>query len=174
MYKLLELRPWMIDENSGVYEMLQEIPAIDEFEQHNQYNGMTKKEVKETIVKMMCHAYGFNNNENYPKCENYILFVNDIPVCIGGLMLEMTDFWRKHRGHIWYKTRPTAQKQGYCTKFTELLCLRAKEFNLEEITAQCDINNYGSNKVLLNNKFETYINPLCPNWNDTKFYRKKL
>ena len=174
MYRLLELRPWMIDEDTGVYEMLQEIPEVDEFEQHNEYNGVTKEEVKQRIIKMMRHAYGFENSEDYPKCENYILFVDDKPVCIGGLMLEMTDFWRKYRGHIWYKTRPTARKQGYCTKFTELLCIRAKEIGFEELISQCDVNNYGSNKVFQNNGFQKYTNPLCPDWDDTNFYRKKL
>lgn len=173
-YKILELRPWMIDENTGVYEMLQEIPAVDEFDQHNEYNGLTKQQVKDLIIKMMKHAYGFENNEDYPKCENFILFVDNIPVCIGGLMLEMTDFWRKHRGHIWYKTRPSARKHGYCTKFIELLIERAKELGYKELISQCDINNYGSNKVLQNNKFEQYINPLCKDWDDTNFYKKLL
>ena len=173
-YKLLELRPWMIDEDCGVYEMLQELPVADEFDQHNEYNGMTKQQAKEHIIKMMKHAYSFENNEDYPKCENYILFADEKPVVIGGLMLEMTDFWRKHRGHIWYKTRPTARKQGFCTQFTKMVCERAKQLGFTELISQCDANNYGSNKVLQNNGFTTYINPLCPDWDDTNFYRKKL
>ena len=78
MYRLLELRPWMIDENCGVYEMLQEIPAVDEFNQHNEYNGKSKEQVKEIIIKMMRYCYGFNNTKDFPKCENYILFANNI------------------------------------------------------------------------------------------------
>ena len=173
-YKLLELRSYMIDNNSGVYEMLQEMPKVDEFEQTNAYHGLSKEETKKLINKMMQHAYGFNNSEDYPKCENFILFADNKPVVIGGLMLEMTDFWRKHRGHFWYKTRPSERKKGHGTKFLELLVNRAKELGYKELFSQCDINNYGSNKVMLNNGFKTYTNPLCPDWDDTNFYRKDL
>lgn len=174
IFKLRELRTWMIDEDCGVYEMLQEIPAIDEFGQHNEYNGMSKQEVKEKIVEMMRYAYGFDNSEDFPRCENFILFANDKPVVIGGLMLEMTEFWSKHRGHIWYKTRPTERKKGYCSHFTKMLCERAKEFGMKEIISQCDVSNIGSNKVLLNNGFKTYKHPLCLDWNEINFYKKSL
>ena len=111
VFRLRELRTWMIDEDCGVYEMLQEIPEVDEFEQHNDYYGLSKQEVKQKIAEMMRYAYGFNNNEDYPKCENFILFADNKPVVIGGFMLEMTDYWSKHRGHIWYKTRHSERKK---------------------------------------------------------------
>lgn len=173
-YKLLELRPYMIDENDDVYNMLQEIPLVDEFDQHNEYKGLTKKEIKEKINKMMQYAYGFNNTQDFPKCENFILYADNKPVCVGGLMLEMTDFWRKYRGHIWYKTRPSERKKGHCTQFVKLLIERATDLGIQELLSQCNINNYGSNKVLINNGFSTYINPLCPDWDDTNFYKKIL
>ncbi len=173
-YELLELRPQMIDENTGVYELLQELPAVDEFNQHNEYNGLTKAEVKLLINKKMQYAYGIGNDEDHPRCENYILFTNGLPVVIGGLMLEMTDFWRKHRGHLWHKTRPSERRKGFCTKFLELVIKRAKELGFKELLAQCNINNLGSNKALQNNKFAICKNPLCPDWDDTNFYKKSL
>lgn len=173
-FKLRELRTWMIDEDCGVYEMLQEIPAVDEFEQHNEYHGLSKQEVKEKIAEKMRYAYGFNNDEDNPKCENFILFADDRPVVIGGFMLEMTDYWKKYRGHIWYKTRPSERKKGYCTQFTKMLCERGKEFNFNELYSQCAVVNIGSNKVLLNNGFEKYTYPPCKDWNETNFYRKKI
>jgi len=173
-FELMELRSYMIDNDMGVYEMLQEIPPVDEFEQCNNYYGLNKEDTKKLINKMMRHAYGFDNSEDYPRCENYVLFVEDVPVVIGGLMLEMNDYWRKHRGHIWYKTRPSMRRKGYCTKFVELIIERARELGYKELISQCDINNHGSNKVLLNNGFTTYINPLCKEWDDTNFYRKDI
>ena len=68
-YELLELRSYMIDNDTGVYEMLQEMPAVDEFDQHNEYYGLSKEDTKNLINKMMRHAYGFDNSEDYPKCE---------------------------------------------------------------------------------------------------------
>ena len=172
--ELLELRNYMITENLGLYEMLQEIPAVDEFEQHNDFFGLSKKETINKINEKMKYAYGIDNTEENPKCEHYILFVNDKPVCIGGLMLEMTEFWQKHRGHIWYNTRPSERHKGYATLFVSLLCQKAKAFGLKKITAQCDIKNLGSNKVLEKNGFFKYKNPLCPDWDDTNFWQKTL
>lgn len=172
--EFLELREYMITQNLGVYEMLQEIPAVDEFEQHNEFFGLTKAETIEKINKKMQFAYGLGNDQDNPRCEHYILFVNNKPVVIGGLMLEMTEFWQKHRGHIWYKTRPTERKKGYATLFTKLTCNQAKQFGISTITAQCNINNQGSNKVLENNGFYLYKNPLCPDWDDTNFWKKNL
>ncbi len=173
-YKLLELRSWMIDEDCGVYEMLQEIPAVDEFEQHNEFFGLSKAKVKQLIDRKMQLAYGFGNDQDNPKCENYVLFVDKRPVVIGGLMLEMTDYWKMHRGHFFYKTRPSDRKKGYCTRFLEMLIERAKQFGFTELFGQCDIENVASQKVMLNNGFEKYTNPLCTDWDDTNFNKKTL
>ena len=84
-FKLLELRSYMITENLGVYEMLQEIPAVDEFEQHNEYCGLSKSDTKKRINKMMRHAYGFENSEDFPKCEHFVLFACiSVACCIHG------------------------------------------------------------------------------------------
>lgn len=173
-YELLELRSYMIDNDTGVYEMLQELPAVDEFDQHNEYFGLSKEDTKKLINKMMRHAYGFDNSQDYPRCDHFVLFVDGKPVSMGCLMLEMTDYWRKHRGYFWYKTRPTERKKGYGTKLLELIVDRAKELGYKELFSQCDINNYGSNKIMINNGFTTYINPLCPDWDDTNFYRRDI
>ena len=61
--EFLELRDYMITENLGVYEMLQELPKLDEFEQHNEYHGLTKKEVIQKINLKMQFAYGLENDE---------------------------------------------------------------------------------------------------------------
>lgn len=173
-YILKELRSYMIDENCGVYQMLQEIPATDEFNQCNEFYGLSKQEVKQKIDKLMKHAYGFDNCEDFPKCEHFILFANDKPVVVGALMLEMTEFWKKHRGHIWYKTRPSERNKGYCNIFVKMLCERAQIFGYKELLAQCNVNNIASNKVLLQNNFKQYKNPLCPNSISTIFYKKTL
>ena len=55
-----------------------------------------------------------------------------------------------------------------------MICERAKELGIKEVIAQCDVNNIGSNKVLLNNGFKVYKNPLCLDWDDTNFYKKSL
>lgn len=173
-YEIRELRSQMIDENLGVYELLQELPAVDEFDQHNEYNGLSKDEVKKLINKKTQYAYGIGCDEDNPKCEHFVLFVDGKPCVLGCLMLEMTDFWKKHRGHIWFKTRPSERGKGFATKFLELAIERAKILGLKELLTQCNIHNICSNKVMQNNGFTKYTNPLCPDRKDTNFYKKQL
>lgn len=173
-YKLLELRTYMLEENEELYKMLNEIPKIDEFGQTNKYFGLTKDEIKKCIIENMKNAYSMNLTRNILPIETFVLYVDDKPVCIGGLRLKLNKYWLRHSGNIWYKTRPSEQKKRYCSKFVELICDRAKEFGFREIFAQCDKNNYGSNKVLLNNNFYLYENELCPNYKQTNFYKKEL
>ncbi len=171
-YRLQELRSNLLDDE--LFRMFQEIPKTDEFGQTNEYYGKTKEKIIEEINFRMRVAYSLTLSRNVLPAENYILYVDDKPVCIGGLRFRLNNYWKKHSGNIWYKTRPSEQKKGYCSKFVELICERAKELGMKELLSQCDIHNYGSNKVLLNNGFEKYINPLCPDWDDTNFYRKSL
>lgn len=172
MYKLVELRSSLLDDK--LLKMLQEIPKIDEFGQTNEYFGKTKEEIIDEINSRMAVAYSLTLSRNILPAENYILYFNDYPVCIGGLRFKLNNFWKRHGGNIWYKTRPSERGKGHCTKFVELIEKRAKELGMRELIAQCDKNNIGSNKVLQKNGFVIYDNPLCKNWNDTNFYKKTL
>lgn len=174
MFELKELRSYMIDENLGVYEMLQEIPQIDEFNQHNEFYGLDKQQTKSLINKKEQYANGINNDIDNPKCEHFVLFADRRPVVIGGLMLEIDDYWKQYRGHFWLKTRPSERQKGYGTKFLELILERAKKYGINEFLGQCNKNNIASNKIMQNNGMTIYINPLCPNRNDTNFYKKFL
>lgn len=173
-FKLLKLRKNLIEKDLGVYEMLQEMPQVDVFEQTNEFFGLTKEEAINKIEKLSQFAKGIGNDEDNPKCEHFVLFADNAPVAIGALMLEMTDFWRKHRGHVWFKTRPTARGKGYATTLLKLLCKEAKKIGHKEITGQASIENTASNKVFEKNGFSLYQNPLCLDWDDTNFWRKDL
>lgn len=171
-YQLLELRSSLL--NDELFNMLQEIPKTDEFGQTNKYYGKTRKEIVEEINSRMRVAYSLTLSRNVLPAENYILYVNGKPVCIGGLRLKLNNYWKRHSGNIWYKTRPSERGKGYATKFVKLLCERARELGMKQLFAQCDIKNKGSNKVLINNSFTIYENTLCKGWNDTNFYKKTL
>ena len=60
-------------------------------------------------------AYSLTLSRNVLPAENYILYVNDKPVCIGGLRLKLNNYWKRHSGNIWYKTRPSERGIGYAT-----------------------------------------------------------
>lgn len=81
----------MIEENTGVYKMLQEIPYTDEFDQTNEYFGKTKQEVISIILDRVRQAYSLFNFQTYKMTEpedkmpmeTYILFADTKLVVIG-------------------------------------------------------------------------------------------
>lgn len=122
-------------------------------------------------------AYSLNLSRNVLPSENYILYVDGKPVCIGGLRLKLNNYWKRHSGNIWYKTRPSERFKGYATLFVKMLVERAKCLGMTEVLAQCKATNIGSNKVLQKNGFKIYENPLYAKRKhkiETNFYKKTI
>lgn len=67
--KILELREYMLYENELLYQMLQEIPAKDEFGQTNEYYGKSKPEIAEEINSRMKVAYSLVRSRNVLPAE---------------------------------------------------------------------------------------------------------
>lgn len=147
-FRLLELRPNLLDEYDDLYNMLQEFPAVDEWGQENEFFGKSRAEVKEIICKDMRLVYGLEEEPNVLPVEKFVLFADDKPVCLGILRLKLDDYWMCHGGNLGYRTRPSERRKGYCTKFVELLCQRAKELGLSEVLAQCKVENIASDNLL--------------------------
>ena len=105
-FTILEIRPYMIDQDDRLYNLLKSIPYKDEFDQTNDFFNMTREEMKEEIIKNMKNAYSVNLTRNVMPCEYFVLMVNDRYVCIGALRLKLNKYWLRHSGHIWYKTSP--------------------------------------------------------------------
>ena len=61
-FKLLKLRKNLIEKDLGVYEMLQEMPQVDVFEQTNEFFGLTKEETIHKIEKLSQFAKGINSD----------------------------------------------------------------------------------------------------------------
>ena len=47
----------------------------------------------EEINSRMRVAYSLTLSRNILPAENYILYVNDKPVCIGGLRFKLNNYW---------------------------------------------------------------------------------
>ena len=172
-FTLLEVRPYMIDQDDRLYELLKSIPYKDKFNQTNEFFNMTKQEMKNRICENMKKAYSVNLSRNIMPCEYFVLRVDERYVCIGALRLKVNKYWLRHSGHIWYKTSPKERNKGYATKFVELLKQRAKEFGISEIFSQCNKENIYSLKVLKNNDFVEYENNQV-DWEDTIFLKCEL
>jgi predicted acetyltransferase len=151
--KLLELRPYMIDENMGVYEMFNEIPLKDKFEE-NEFNGLSKLKMKTLIKKYMKNEYNVNYNSSVPKKIIFILFYKNYPVGKSSLKITLDNFHKMHNGNLSYMIRPSMQNKGFGTKLTKELIKRAKLLGLHHILAQCDKENSYSKKILEKLKFK--------------------
>lgn len=171
VYKLLELRTYMIDENCGVFEMLQEIPAKEEFEE-NGFNCGSKEVCKDLIIDKIKFEYDMVEKDKNPQIK-FILFGDNEPIGICGLRTKLDDFWKIHGGNISCITRPKMRGKGYGVLMVGLLCEKAKQLGLEEVFAQCNKRNIASLKVLLKNNFVQY-DPKMEGWSDTCFLKKTL
>lgn len=173
MFKILELRPYMLEENDLLFEMLQEIPKLDVFNQTNEFNGLSKDEAKELIIKKMKIEYGIGLTRNVLPSITFVLYDNEYPVCIGGLRIKLNKYWTVHSGNLWFKTRPSERGKGYGTIFCELMIKRAKELGFDRVIGQCNENNLGSKKIFEKNHFTVYRNPYA-NYYGTVYFEKDI
>jgi len=152
--ELKELRPDLA--GNDLFEMFQEIPKLDEFQEENNLNGVSKKLFPLCLEYMYRREYGFELSKTQIPTINFILYINNFPVGVAGLRPKLNDFYKKHGGHIWYKIRPSERKKGYGTKILELVLERAKWLGISEILMQCNVENIGSIKVMENNNLKQY------------------
>jgi RimJ/RimL family protein N-acetyltransferase len=153
--KLLELRPYMIDENIGVYEMFNEIPLKDKFEE-NEFNGLSKLKMKTLIKKYMKNEYNINHNSSIPKKIVFILFYKNYPIGKGSLKITLDNFLKIHNCTLSYVIRPSMQNKGFGTILAKELIKRARLLGLHHILAQCNKENLYSKKILEKLKFKQY------------------
>ncbi len=182
-FQIKELRPWMIEEDTGVFEMLSSsIPAVDEFRQKNEFFGLTKEQCIERIFRRMKQAYGINQTCPDPSLEPqetlpaevYIMFADNRPVGMGGFRFAMNDYIMKHCQNIWYKVAPAERRKGYCTMFLARICSMAKNLGYEEVFALTADDNLPSNRVLQKAGFLAITDPPCQRMPHTCYYKKSL
>lgn len=59
---------------------------------------------------------------------------------------------REYGGHIGYAVRPLQQKKGWATQILNITLKKIRKLGFKKVMLSCDTDNYGSNKVILNNK----------------------
>lgn len=58
---------------------------------------------------------------------------------------------RNEGGHIGYDIRPSKRRVGYGTVVLQLGLQKAKKIGLDEVLITCNIDNIGSNKIIITN-----------------------
>jgi predicted acetyltransferase len=81
--------------------------------------------------------------------ESVFWLVDDLEF-IGRVSLrhELHERLRLFGGHIGYEIRPSRQRQGFGTLILKLALEKAREIRLERVLLTCDVENFGSRRVI--------------------------
>lgn len=104
------------------------------------------------IVQKQNFEAAINLKPGYVPGSTYWL-VNDDGDIVGVSSLRhyLTPDLENRGGHIGYHIAPTHRKNGYGTELLKLTLEKAKELGLKRVLITCDVDNVGSNKIILNN-----------------------
>lgn len=131
------------------YIMYQEIPQEEPGASNDAY-GLSYNDFKEYIKKLIKDENRKLDNEGTPVIM-YIMYVDNYPVGDIGIRTKINKFYEKHSGNIFYKIRPSERNKGYGSKMLKLALIESKKLGFNEVKLQCNVLNFGSQKVIENN-----------------------
>lgn len=147
---MYELR--LIDKciNVDVYDMYQDIPRHSV----GYDNSLFGVSYEEYLKKM--DYYVKNLHESFDEkfeciTNRYIFYVGNVPIGEAGIRMLKNDFYLNNASQIFYVIRESyrGKKLGYV--LIDLILNECKRLGFSEIYANCDQNNFGSNKLLSKN-----------------------
>lgn len=142
----IELKKLSIDDGKDIYDMLQEIPSLENGF-NNGANGRTYEDYKKWLFRQNNLSSGIGLEDWMVPCTTYWLYVDDCPVGFGKIRDYLTDKLREEGGHIGYGVRPSARNKGYGKILLQLLLDKAKEKEINEILITVYNDNQPSLKV---------------------------
>lgn len=145
-----ELRKLTTSDDRDIYEMLQEIPEIENGFM-NLINGRTFSEYKQWLIHSDAISRGEELEDGRVPTNIYWLYADGLPVGFGKLRHFLTDKLRAEGGHVGYAIRPSERNKGYGTILLEMIIKEAKKLNVDKILLTVRNNNANSIKVALNN-----------------------
>lgn len=146
---LLELRPLRDSITHEVYDMYQDIPAL-EIGSKNPINGVSFEEFKIICNKYIEEETELNKELNTTTIR-YILFYDNEPIGEVGIRTTLNDFWINKGSQIFYKIRFRERNKGFGNYILKLALEEAKKLGFESIRVNCNNNNIQSKKVILYN-----------------------
>lgn len=147
------LKQLSIDDSYDCYDLLQHI-GKSENEFTNPVSEMSYSEYKDWLIQQNDWSMGDTLPVGYVRQMSFWLMVDDRPVGIGKLRFELTQQSRIEGGNIGYAIDSRYRGLGYGTKLLELLILKAKELQIDEILITIKKNNCASLKVVERNRAE--------------------
>lgn len=140
-YELKQIAP---SEGLKIYEMLQEIPALEN-NMHNNAYGLSYEEYELFISKKYEESQEKEIMDGWKvPSTRYWLYADDNPVGFCDLRHFLTPALENAGGNIGYSIRPCERGKGYGKKMLELLLEKARERGMDKVLITTLSNNNAS------------------------------
>ncbi len=138
------------DLSDKIYDMFQEIPFQEDYQDINVANGLNKNEFRKYCVVLELASKNIMLDYIVPVVTWYVLFEKDEPIGWflfrdGGENLPKNFV---HSGHVGYTIRPKKRKQGYATEGLKLIIKKARSIKYKNLYITCDDKNIASQNLL--------------------------
>ena len=140
------LKQLSLEDSEDCYYLLMHIGKSDN-DFTNPVSEMNYAEFKSWIKQQCEWATGDNLPSGYVPQICYWLYVNERPVGIGKIRLGLTPQSRLEGGNIGYAIDSRCRGNGYGTQLLDLLILKVRELNVEEVLITIKKFNYASKRV---------------------------
>ncbi len=144
----LKLVPITEKLSDKIYDMFQEIPKQDPYQDENVANGLSRDEFRKYCVVLEMAGKNILLSYMVPQMTYYVLFDGETPV--GWFLLKNEKLRDEvlHAGHIGYTIRPSKRGMGYGEKGLMLVVEKAKKMGYQKVCVTTDDINTPSVKML--------------------------
>lgn len=143
--------------SNKIYNMFQEIPYQEKYQDINIANGLSKNEFRQYCAVLELANKNIMLDYVVPPITWFVLFDKDTPIGWFSLRDENLPKQFIHSGHIGYTIKPAKRRMGYATKGLEQIVNLAKLLGYKKLFVTTDDKNIVSQKLIKKLGFK-----LCP------------
>ncbi len=152
MMQNIELKQLSLDMGKTEYDMLQEIPAVENGFTNPAYN-LSYDEYKEWLRITDNHSIGIDLPEGWIPYTTYVLYVDGVPVGYGRVRHSSSEYLETvvGAGNLGYGIAKEYRGKGYGSILFKELLKKCKEIGYKEIKLFPMKNNEPTVKIMLKN-----------------------
>jgi len=136
------------DLNEKIYDMFQEIPFQEKYQDINIANGLSKNEFRKYCSVLELADKNIMLDYIVPPITWFVLFDKDNPIGWFSLRDEKLPKAFMHSGHVAYTIRPSKRRLGYATKGLEQIIQLAKALGYKKLFITTDDKNIASQNLI--------------------------
>ena len=136
------------DLNEKIYDMFQEIPFQEKYQDINIANGLSKNEFRKYCSVLELADKNIMLDYIVPPITWFVLFDKDNPIGWFSLRDEKLPKAFMHSGHVAYTIRPSKRRIGYATKGLEQIIQLAKALDYKKLFITTDDKNIASQNLI--------------------------